>query len=97
MPEDFFTIGHATRAVGEFTELLTDAEVRLVVDVRTVPRSRTNRSLIATPSPARLPASILITGILLPLVVCGRDNERSRRASMHTGKIKVFTITRITP
>jgi len=42
MPEDFFTIGHATRAVGEFTELLTDAEVRLVVDVRTVPRSRTN-------------------------------------------------------
>ena len=42
MPEDFFTIGHATRPVGEFTELLTDAEVRLVVDVRTVPRSRTN-------------------------------------------------------
>lgn len=42
MPKDFFTIGHATRPVGEFTELLTDAEVRLVVDVRTVPRSRTN-------------------------------------------------------
>jgi uncharacterized protein (DUF488 family) len=42
MPKDFFTIGHATRPVGEFTELLTDAEVRLIVDVRTVPRSRTN-------------------------------------------------------
>src|ERR1044071_1449713 len=42
MPKDFFTIGHATRPVGEFTELLTDAEARLVVDVRTVPRSRTN-------------------------------------------------------
>jgi uncharacterized protein (DUF488 family) len=38
----FFTIGHSTRSIGEFTALLSDAEVRLIVDVRTVPRSRTN-------------------------------------------------------
>ena len=38
----FFTIGHSTRLVGEFVNLLRNAEVRLVVDVRTVPRSRTN-------------------------------------------------------
>jgi uncharacterized protein (DUF488 family) len=42
MAEEFFTIGHATRPIAEFIELLTEAEVRLVVDVRTVPRSRTN-------------------------------------------------------
>jgi len=38
----FFTIGHSTRPIGEFIDLLRTAEVGLVVDVRTVPRSRTN-------------------------------------------------------
>ena len=38
----FFTIGHSTRSIGEFVDLLGAAEVHLVVDVRTVPRSRTN-------------------------------------------------------
>jgi len=38
----FFTIGHSTRAIGEFIELLAASEIGLVVDVRTVPRSRTN-------------------------------------------------------
>jgi uncharacterized protein (DUF488 family) len=38
----FFTIGHSTRPIGEFLDLLSQAKVQLVVDVRTVPRSRTN-------------------------------------------------------
>lgn len=38
----FFTIGHSTRTIEEFVRLLQLAEVRLVVDVRTVPKSRTN-------------------------------------------------------
>jgi uncharacterized protein (DUF488 family) len=38
----FFTIGHSTRTIGEFIDLLAASEVGLVVDVRTVPRSRTN-------------------------------------------------------
>jgi uncharacterized protein (DUF488 family) len=38
----FFTIGHSTRPIAAFVDLLRNAEVRLVVDVRTVPRSRTN-------------------------------------------------------
>jgi uncharacterized protein (DUF488 family) len=42
MKDPFFTIGHSTRSIAEFTALLTAAEVRLVVDVRTIPRSRTN-------------------------------------------------------
>jgi len=42
MPLPFHTIGHSTRTIDEFVALLREADVRLVVDVRTVPRSRTN-------------------------------------------------------
>ena len=42
MSNPFFTLGHSTRPIDEFVALLTSAEVKLVVDVRTVPRSRTN-------------------------------------------------------
>jgi uncharacterized protein (DUF488 family) len=42
MAHPFFTIGHSTRAIDDFVGLLRQAEVQLVVDVRTVPRSRTN-------------------------------------------------------
>jgi uncharacterized protein (DUF488 family) len=38
----FFTIGHSARPIGEFIDLLTASEIGIVVDVRTVPRSRTN-------------------------------------------------------
>jgi uncharacterized protein (DUF488 family) len=38
----FYTIGHSTRTIAEFVDLLRSVEVTLVVDVRTVPRSRTN-------------------------------------------------------
>jgi uncharacterized protein (DUF488 family) len=42
LPLPFFTIGHSTRTVAEFVEMLQNSGVQLVVDVRTVPRSRTN-------------------------------------------------------
>ena len=42
MAEPFFTIGHSTRQVAEFVDLLRSAEIRLVADVRIMPRSRTN-------------------------------------------------------
>jgi uncharacterized protein (DUF488 family) len=38
----FFTIGHSTRPLAEFVALLREAQVELVVDVRLLPRSRTN-------------------------------------------------------
>lgn len=37
-----FTIGHSTRTIGQFVDILRSAGVDFVVDVRTVPRSRTN-------------------------------------------------------
>jgi uncharacterized protein (DUF488 family) len=38
----FFTIGHSTRPLTQFLDLLRCSDINLIVDVRTVPRSRTN-------------------------------------------------------
>lgn len=37
-----YTVGHSTRTLDEFVELIRGFEVDAVVDIRTVPRSRTN-------------------------------------------------------
>ena len=42
MTLSFFTIGHSTRSTAEFVDLLRASRVELVVDVRHMPRSRTN-------------------------------------------------------
>jgi uncharacterized protein (DUF488 family) len=42
MTPPFFTIGHSTRSLPEFIELLRNAGVKILVDVRMVPRSRMN-------------------------------------------------------
>lgn len=42
MAHPFFTIGHATRPIEQFIELLQASSVDFLADVRTVPRSRTN-------------------------------------------------------
>ena len=57
MKMPFFTIGHSTRSLEEFVELLTSAEVRRLVDVRTVPRSRTNPQFNKETLPGALAAS----------------------------------------
>jgi uncharacterized protein (DUF488 family) len=42
MSAAFFTIGHSTRSIEELVALLRSVEVCLLIDVRTVPRSRRN-------------------------------------------------------
>lgn len=42
MTYPFFTIGHSTRPTPEFVDLLRPSGIRTVIDVRTMPRSRTN-------------------------------------------------------
>jgi uncharacterized protein (DUF488 family) len=54
MAYPFYTIGHATHPLDEFTDLLRNADVTLVADVRTVPRSRTNPQYNADVLPAAL-------------------------------------------
>ena len=41
-PRTIFTIGHSTRTFAELIALLREARIELLVDVRSVPRSRTN-------------------------------------------------------
>lgn len=38
----FFTIGHSTRSLESFIEILRDSGVEMLIDVRSIPRSRTN-------------------------------------------------------
>jgi uncharacterized protein (DUF488 family) len=38
----FLTIGHSTRTIAEFVDLLRESGVERVIDVRSIPRSRTN-------------------------------------------------------
>ena len=54
MPVAFFTIGHSTRSIEEFVGLLQSVGVRLLVDVRTVPRSRRNPQFNRDVLPATL-------------------------------------------
>ncbi|MCA0056564.1 MULTISPECIES: DUF488 domain-containing protein [unclassified Mesorhizobium] len=42
MPYPFHTIGHSTRSIAEFVALLRVGEITLVVDIRTIRRSRAN-------------------------------------------------------
>ena len=42
MLRPFYTIGHSTRSIDEFVELLKPQKIKRVVDVRSVPRSRTH-------------------------------------------------------
>jgi len=50
----YFTIGHSTRPIATFIELLQEANVKLIADVRAIPRSRTNPQY----NRERLPATL---------------------------------------
>jgi uncharacterized protein (DUF488 family) len=54
-----FTVGHSTRSIEEFLALLTAHEIKLLVDVRTVPRSRHNPQF----NREALPGSLSAAGI----------------------------------
>lgn len=52
-----FTIGHSTRTIAEFVALLAQVGVDLLVDVRSIPRSRTNPQFNADTLPEALAAA----------------------------------------
>jgi uncharacterized protein (DUF488 family) len=56
MAVPFYTIGHATRPMRQFVDLLRASGITLVADVRTVPRSRTNPQYNADMLPEALAA-----------------------------------------
>jgi uncharacterized protein (DUF488 family) len=83
MANPFFTIGHSTRSIPEFADLLQASEVRIVVDVRTVPRSRANPQF----NTDALPGSLAPLGIgyaHLPALGGLRGKPRGRGPSPNT-------------
>lgn len=53
----FHTVGHSTRTLEAFVDLLRVAEIGLVADIRTVPKSRTNPQYNRESFPGSLAAS----------------------------------------
>jgi hypothetical protein len=56
MPYPFHTIGHSTRSIAEFVALLRVGDIALVVDIRTVRRSRANPQFNSEVLPEKLAA-----------------------------------------
>ena len=59
MPLTIFTIGHSTRPIEEFIELLRANGVKQIIDIRTIPKSRRNPQF----SSEALAASLAAAGI----------------------------------
>jgi uncharacterized protein (DUF488 family) len=73
-----FTIGHSTHTITEFVALLTQVSVELIVDVRSIPRSRTNPQFNADV----LPGSLLAAGMAYRhLRALGGRRHRSQDAT----------------
>ena len=49
-----FTVGHSTRSIEEFVEILRNVGVAQLIDVRSIPRSRTNPQYNLDTLPATL-------------------------------------------
>jgi uncharacterized protein (DUF488 family) len=71
----FHTIGHSTRALGEFMGLLHESEIELLADVRSIPRSRTNPQFNLDTLPGSLGAEGITYAHLAALG--GRRGRRS--------------------
>ena len=96
MAHSFFTIGHSTRPIEVFVDLLRQAKVQLVVDVRTVPRSRTNPSTTTTSYPRHCPRSKSTTSTSLHLEGCEAILGRSRQVGKRLlGEPKLSQLRRL--
>src|SRR6476646_3921778 len=84
-PEDtIFTIGHSTRTLTEFMSLLEEVQVNLVVDVRLIPRSRTNPQFNLDVLPEALAAAGIGYRHLLTL---GGRRPRSKSAMPSSNRL----------
>jgi hypothetical protein len=93
----FFTIGHSNRSVDELVALLRAANVTLLVDVRTIRRSRSNLqfNLEYCRKPCRRTASTMRTSP--SSAACAAGNGKCPRRRMRSGRIKAFTTMPTTP
>ena len=81
--DTIFTIGHSTRTFAEFAVLLQQVDVTLLVDVRSIPRSRTTPQFNAD----NLPASLAADGMHyqhLPALGGRRHHRKGTPPSLNT-------------
>jgi uncharacterized protein (DUF488 family) len=76
-----YTIGHSTRSIESFLELLRTHGIRHVVDVRTIPRSRHNPQF----NRESLPGSLRTAGIVYSHMPELGGLRRARKDSTNTG------------
>src|SRR6476620_6409789 len=77
-----YTIGHSTRPVAEFVQLLETARVALVIDVRSIRRSRTNPQYNAETLPGSL-AEFQIAYAPIPELGGRRPRQKSVPAQVN--------------
>jgi uncharacterized protein (DUF488 family) len=80
-PKAVWTIGHSTRSIEEFSELLISNAVRQILDVRTVPRSRHNPQF----NRDELPQSLAAHGIEYKHLAGLGGLRHARKDSINTG------------
>ena len=85
----FFTVGHSTRTIEEFVHLLRAAEVSLVADIRTIPRSRTNPQYNLDALPENL-AAFQIGYTCQRSEACGESQKPRQKMPMVSGKTAAF-------
>jgi len=94
----FFTIGHSTRSVAELAGLLQQAGAGLLVDVRAIPRSRTNPQFNADAlSESLAPWQIGYTGTSARSAACAGTPRTKARPRTSTGRTGVSGTTPTTP
>jgi hypothetical protein len=93
----FYTIGHSTRSIVEFMDLLRSVQVTLVADVRTVPRSPTNPNITARACRTRLGSSESTMSTSRHWAVFVAPHATSCPGSMLFGRTRAFITTPITP
>ena len=71
-----FTVGHSTRSIEEFVDLLRAGGVQQLVDVRSIPRSRTNPQYNLDALPDAL-AAFQIAHMIIPELGGRRSRQRT--------------------
>jgi len=91
MAYPFFTIGHSTRTVSQFVDLLQASQIEFVVDVRHIPHSRTNPQF----NRETLAEELATVQIWVRLADCETGQESILRPTF-SGTTSVSETTRIT-
>lgn len=92
-----FTVGHSTRTIAELVALLRQVAVDLLVDVRSIPRSRTNPRFNADAFAKRSLTLESTTFICPPLAVCAIEKRERCHRPIRSGGSRLSETMPIMP